>query len=101
MKLSRVNLAKAMFIGRKHTAELVAETDGELTGDLTSRTVRVGNQIIPFEAVNSMTQSDPGEVCPECKAEGVDKKLIDLRALGAHRRHAHGVKGGGGEVERA
>lgn len=88
MKLSRVNLARAMGIGRHHKAELTAETDGEITGDMQSRTVRVGNQVIPFEAVNSMTEKDPGEVCPECK-----EKFVDLRALGAHRRHRHGIKG--------
>lgn len=88
MKLARVNLARAMAVGRYHKAELTEEQDGEMQADLGSRTIRLGNQLIPFEAVNSMTQADPGETCPECA-----EKFNDARALGVHRRHKHGVKG--------
>jgi len=96
MKLSRVNLARAITIGRKHGADIVAENGVELTADMGARVIWVGGeskQFIPFEALNVATPADPNEECPECQ-----KKFTNLQALGAHRNKAHGVRGGGGEA---
>ena len=59
MKLSRVNLARAMFIGRKHGAELVAENGLELEANFDSRVIWIGDQFVPFEAVNTATKAEP------------------------------------------
>ena len=92
MKLSRVTLSRAMMIGRKHGADLVAENGVELEANFDSRVIWIGDQFIPFEAVNSGTKAEPTEECPECQ-----KKFTNLQALGAHRNKAHGVRGASSE----
>jgi C2H2-type zinc finger len=90
MKLARVNLARAITIGRKHGADIVAENGLELEADMGSRVIWIGDQFVPFEAVNLATKAEADVPCPECQ-----KKFTNLQALGAHRNKAHGVRGGG------
>jgi len=104
MKLSRVNLARAITIGRKHGADIVAENGVELEANMTDRVIWIGDQFIPFEAVNTATKAEPDVPCPECVAEaartgvaGAPKKFTNLQALGAHRNKAHGVRGAASE----
>lgn len=93
MKLARVNLARAMSIGRHHIADLNAEANGDLEANFDQRVVWIGDQFIPFEAINTATKAESDVPCPECQ-----KKFTNLQALGAHRNKAHGVRGGGGEA---
>ena len=95
MKLSRVNLCRPMGIGRHHMAELVADPQNgvELIADMDARVVWIGDQFIPFEAINSATKAEPDVPCPECAKTDTPKKFTNLQALGAHRNKAHGVRG--------
>jgi hypothetical protein len=92
MKLARVNLARAITVGRKHGADFIAEDGLELEANFDSRVIWIGgDQFIPFEAVNTATKAEATEACPECS-----KKFTNLQALGAHRNKAHGVRGANG-----
>ncbi len=92
MKLQRVNLARAMMIGRMQSGELIAKDDLTLEADMDRRVIWInGDTFIPFEAVNMAQKADPDVPCPECK-----KMFTNLQALGAHRQKAHGYRGAGG-----
>ena len=93
MKLQRVNLARAMMIGRMQSAEIVAREDITIEANFEQRVIWVGDEFIPFEAINMARKADPDVPCPECK-----KMFTNLQALGAHRQKAHGYTGRGGEA---
>lgn len=89
MKLASVTLRAPTQVGRHHVAMLTLEVFPEgITLDVGQRLIRVGRDIIPLEAALVMREAEPGEQCPDCA-----EKFSSLQAVGAHRRHKHGVKG--------
>jgi hypothetical protein len=100
LQLVSVTFRAPVEIGREFVGHISAAQCGSLIADETARVVRVRGKMandcecVPFELVTKYRYMPQSTTCPECGVE-----VQDARALGAHRRHKHGVKGGGAEED--
>lgn len=87
MKVDSVTFCRQVKVGTEYTAE-INSVRHVIVVDMGARCVRVDRTVIPFECVSSFQEALPDLSCPECQ-----QKFVDARAIGAHRRHKHGVRG--------
>jgi len=80
--------------GYQATAHVRASMVNVLEYDAASRMVLVGEDEYPRERVDHwkrLRRGEPPQIKPMC--ELCERPFNDARALGAHQRHKHGVKG--------